>query len=136
MRKYLLHVLIISFVFLSTTIHAAEEEKDRLLVVPLKAQIGIKKVEAILLTDILSIEIYRSGKFTILNRDDMKAVFDEKEFEQDAKSIYDDCIKKIDDEHSINILQSISNEEEVHIEQAKKLFKIIEEDLPKEASSK
>ena len=46
-------------------------------------------------------------------------------FEQDAKSIYDDCIKKIDDEHSINILQSISKEEEGHIEQAEKLFKII-----------
>ncbi len=56
-------------------------------------------------------------------------------FEQDAKSIYDDCIEKIEDEHSINILQSISNEEEGHIEQAKKLFKIIEEDFPKEASS-
>ena len=51
-------------------------------------------------------------------------------FEQDAKSIYDDCIGKIDDEHSINILRSISNEEEDHIEQAKNLFKIIEEDLP------
>tara|TARA_B100000315_G_scaffold239559_1_gene258504 strand:- start:218 stop:436 length:219 start_codon:yes stop_codon:yes gene_type:complete len=55
-------------------------------------------------------------------------------FEQDAKAIYDDCIGKIDDEHSINILQSISDEEEKHIEEAKKLFKIIEED-PKEASS-
>ena len=51
-------------------------------------------------------------------------------FEQDAKSIYDDCIEKIDDEHSINLLQSISNEEEGHIEKAKKLFKIIGEDLP------
>ncbi len=51
-------------------------------------------------------------------------------FEHDAKSIYDDCIGKIDDEHSINILRSISNEEEGHIEQAEKLFKIIEEDVP------
>lgn len=51
-------------------------------------------------------------------------------FEQDAKSIYDDCIKKVDDEHSINILQSISKEEEGHIEEAKKLFKIIEKDSP------
>ncbi len=51
-------------------------------------------------------------------------------FEQDAKSIYDDCIGKIDDEHSINILQSISNEEESHIEQAEKLFKIIDKDVP------
>ena len=51
-------------------------------------------------------------------------------FELDAKSIYDDCINKIDHEHSINILQSISKEEESHIEQAEKLFKIIDEDVP------
>ncbi len=49
-------------------------------------------------------------------------------FEQDAKSIYDDCINKTDDEISINILQSISNEESGHIALAKELFKIIEED--------
>ena len=69
MRKYLIHVLIISFVFLSIpVIYSAEEEKDRLLVVPLKAKIGIKQEEASLLTDLLSVEIHRSGKFTILNR--------------------------------------------------------------------
>ncbi len=37
------------------------------------------------------------------------------QFEQDAKSLYDKCIEKIEDEHSINILQSISNEEKGHI---------------------
>jgi rubrerythrin len=58
------------------------------------------------------------------------------QFEQDAKSLYDECIEKIEDEHSINVLQLISNEEKGHIEQAKRLFKIIEEDFPKEASSK
>ncbi len=57
-------------------------------------------------------------------------------YEQDAKSAYDSCIKEIDHEHSINILQSISDEEEDHIEQAKKLLKIIEKEIPKEASSK
>jgi bacterioferritin (cytochrome b1) len=56
-------------------------------------------------------------------------------YEQDAKSAYDSCIKEVDHEHSINILQSISDEEEGHIEQAKKLLKIIEEDIPKEANS-
>ena len=56
-------------------------------------------------------------------------------FEQDAKSAYDDCINKVDDEYSIKILQSISNEEEGHIEEAKKLFKIMGEDSPKEESS-
>ncbi len=58
------------------------------------------------------------------------------QFEQDAKSLYDKCIEKIEDEHSVNILQSISNEENGHIEQAKRLFKIIEEDFPKEVVSK
>ncbi len=48
-------------------------------------------------------------------------------FEQEAKSIYDDCINKVDDEISINILQAISDEERGHIELAKELFKIIEE---------
>ncbi len=56
-------------------------------------------------------------------------------FEQAAKSAYDDCIKKVDDENSTNILQSISNEEKDHIELAKKLFTIIEKDTPKDASS-
>jgi len=51
-------------------------------------------------------------------------------FEQDEKSEYDSCIKEVDHEHSINVLQSISDEEEDHIEQAKKLFKIIEEEIP------
>ncbi|MFV1976765.1 MAG: hypothetical protein ACC651_13525 [Candidatus Scalindua sp.] len=47
-------------------------------------------------------------------------------YEQDAKSAYDDCINKVDDENSIKILQSISNEEKSHIELAKELFTIIE----------
>jgi rubrerythrin len=58
------------------------------------------------------------------------------QFEQEAKSLYDECIEKIEDEHSVNILQSISNEEKGHIEQTKRLFKIIEEDFPKEVVSK
>jgi hypothetical protein len=63
-------------------LHASNGEKnDRLLVMPLKAQLGIKNEEAILLTDLLSVEIHRSGMFTILNRDNMKAVLDKKEFE-------------------------------------------------------
>ncbi len=57
-------------------------------------------------------------------------------FEQDAKSIYEDCINKVDDDISINILQSIRDDETSHIEQAKELFKIIDEDIPKEANKK
>ncbi len=53
------------------------------------------------------------------------------EFEQDYKSIYDDCIEKVDDEYSIIILKSISNEEVRHIVLAKKLLKIIGKDFPK-----
>ena len=56
-------------------------------------------------------------------------------FEQDAKSAYDNCIKDVNHEHSINILQSISNEEKDHIEEAKKLFKIMGDESPKEESS-
>ena len=44
-------------------------------------------------------------------------------FEQDAKSIYDDCIENLDDEHSINILQSISNEEEATLNRQKSFLK-------------
>jgi len=43
-------------------------------------------------------------------------------FEQEAQSAYDDCVSKVDDENSIKILQSISNEEKGHIELAKKTF--------------
>ncbi len=83
-KKYvLMHILIISFAFiLMPAAHSVEEEKDRLLVIPFKAKGGINKDEVALLTDILSFEIHKSGKFTILNRDDMRSVLEEKEFEQ------------------------------------------------------
>lgn len=85
MRKQLPHLLFISLIFfLIPTIQTAlgsEENRDRLLIIPLKAKIGIKQEEASLLTDLLSVEIHRSGKFTILNREDMKAVLSEIEFE-------------------------------------------------------
>ncbi|MCP4987124.1 MAG: DUF1566 domain-containing protein, partial [Colwellia sp.] len=82
-KKILLPVLILAFIFIPAIIahSAAEEEKARLLVIPLKAKGGVSEDEAALLTDILSTEIYLSGKFTILNREDMKSVLDEKEFE-------------------------------------------------------
>ncbi len=71
MTKYiLLHILIMSLVLILIPVaHSAQEEKDRLLIIPLKAQIGLKKEEAIMLSDVLSIELHKSGKFTILNRD-------------------------------------------------------------------
>ncbi|MCP5006755.1 MAG: SUMF1/EgtB/PvdO family nonheme iron enzyme [Planctomycetes bacterium] len=84
MNKQLsLSILVLLFLLvLITTAHSGEEEKDRLLVMPLKAQKGIDQEEAIILTDILSIEIHRSGRYTILNREDMKTMLDEKAFEQ------------------------------------------------------
>ncbi len=48
-------------------------------------------------------------------------------FEEDAKALYDDCIEKLDDENTIRILQSISNEEKGHIELAKRLIELIQE---------
>ncbi len=81
-EQKLLTALILSSLFvLTSTAYSAEESKARLLVIPLKAQIGIKSEEAVLLSDILSVELHRSGKFIMLNRDDMKSVLDEKEFE-------------------------------------------------------
>ena len=71
------------------------------------------------------------------SKEDLSDIFQRiLQFEQDAKSLYDDCINKVDDEHSIKILQSISNEEEGHIEEAKKLFKIIDEDSPRTKGDK
>ncbi len=49
-------------------------------------------------------------------------------FEKDVNSIYEECIENIDDEHIINTLHEISKEEDVHIELAKELSKIIDED--------
>ena len=49
------------------------------------------------------------------------------QFEKDAKAAYDECIEKLDDETSINILQSISNEEKSHIELAKRLIELIQD---------
>ncbi len=48
-------------------------------------------------------------------------------FEEDAKTLYDDCIEKLDDENTIRILRSISNEEKGHIELAKRLMELIRE---------
>ena len=64
------------------------------------------------------------------SKEDLSDVFQRiLKFEQEAKSAYDDCVSKVDDGNSIKILQSISNEEKGHIELAKELFKIIEEDI-------
>ncbi len=51
-------------------------------------------------------------------------------FEQDITPIYEECIDNIDDEHIVDILQEICNEEKVHIELAKELFEIIDEEIP------
>ena len=58
------------------------------------------------------------------------------QFEEDVKALYDDCIQKLDDTDIIEILQSISNEEKGHIEQARNLLKIIQEDFLREAREK
>jgi rubrerythrin len=49
-------------------------------------------------------------------------------FEQDAKLIYANCLKEVDDKHVTNVLQSISNDEIKHIELANELFNIIDKD--------
>ena len=83
MRKHiLLHILIIAFVFILTSvILSAEEDKKRLLVIPLKAKAGIDQEAVSILSDILYTEIIKLKMLTVLNRDDMKAVLDKNEFE-------------------------------------------------------
>jgi len=49
------------------------------------------------------------------------------QFEVNVKKIYDDCIEELEDKDIINILQSIRDEEEGHIELAKPLLKLIKE---------
>ncbi len=49
------------------------------------------------------------------------------QFEEEVKALYDDCIKKLDDKDTINILQSISKEEEGHIVLARELMELIKE---------
>lgn len=49
------------------------------------------------------------------------------EFEEDVKTLYDDCIKKLDDKSIIDVLNSISKEEKGHIVLAKELMEIIRE---------
>jgi len=58
------------------------------------------------------------------------------QFEEDVKTLYDHCIQRLDDTDIIEILQSISNEEKGHIELAKNLLKIIQEDFLREAREK
>lgn len=58
------------------------------------------------------------------------------QFEEDVKVLYEECIAKLDDAVIIEILQSISDEETGHIEQARNLLKIIQEDFLREAREK
>jgi uncharacterized protein YutE (UPF0331/DUF86 family) len=49
------------------------------------------------------------------------------QFEEEVKALYDDCIKKLDDKDTINILQLISREEGGHIVLARELMELIKE---------
>ncbi len=49
------------------------------------------------------------------------------QFEIDAKTVYEECIEKLDDETVIDVLQTIRNEEKGHIELAKHLIELIQE---------
>ena len=49
------------------------------------------------------------------------------QFEIDAKTVYEECIEKLDDEAVIDVLQTIKNEEKGHIELAKRLIGLIQD---------
>jgi formylglycine-generating enzyme required for sulfatase activity len=98
-KPLLIHILIISFVLFSALINlAAGKQKDRILVIPLKAQKGIDQKDAEILTGMLSVEMQRSGRFTALYSGDMKFALNEKEFEHiiecdDNKCLLEDVVK-------------------------------------------
>ncbi len=49
------------------------------------------------------------------------------QFEEEVKALYDGCIKKLNDKNTIDILQSISKEEEDHIALTRELMELIKE---------
>jgi hypothetical protein len=49
------------------------------------------------------------------------------QFEEEVKALYDDCIKKLSDKNTMDILQSISNEEAGHIALTRELMELIKE---------
>ncbi len=49
------------------------------------------------------------------------------QFEEEVKALYDGCIKKLKDKNTIDILQSISKEEEDHIALTRELMELIKE---------
>ncbi len=49
------------------------------------------------------------------------------QFEEEVKTLYDDCIKNLDDKTTIDVLQSISSEEKGHIVLARELMELIKE---------
>ncbi|MAG69538.1 MAG: hypothetical protein CL471_04460 [Acidobacteria bacterium] len=86
-KMFILFVLLFMNSLLSVFTHygnlCAEdmEEKYRILVVPMKAKGGITQNNASLLTDLLTVILHRTNRFSILNREDMEALLTEKEFE-------------------------------------------------------
>ena len=49
------------------------------------------------------------------------------QFEEKIKTLYDDCIKDLEDKITIDVLQTISSEEKGHIVLARELMDIIKE---------
>ena len=74
--------ILFAFILLPIAHTTAEEvKKPRLLVFPVIIKKGIGQKESPLLTELLSIEISKTDTFTILNRDDMRAMLSKREFE-------------------------------------------------------
>ncbi len=49
------------------------------------------------------------------------------QFEEEVNTLYDDCIKELEDKSVIDVLQSISREEKSHIALARELLELIKE---------
>ena len=57
------------------------QEKEPIAVMDLKAR-GVDENTALILSDELRTELFKSGKYNVLNREDMKAILGEHAFQQ------------------------------------------------------
>lgn len=88
-RKLIIRLILIFFIpFVNNIVlthydclHAKERGKPRILIIPMKAKGGISQDSASLLTDLLAVLLHKTERFIILNREDMKDMLTEKEFE-------------------------------------------------------
>ncbi len=93
MRKSKIVTLMVSFacLFAFGLADALYAQKIRVAVTQLKAKKGIDKDYAELMTDVIRTELFESGKFEVMNREDMVAVLGELKFQESGACNSTEC---------------------------------------------